>query len=69
MSLRLPPTRCVYKLVQPGVEGVTRRLSFDSQPTWNILASRVHELYFIPVDDVGLIYVDGYVFLVPFLPS
>ncbi|GJJ09930.1 hypothetical protein Clacol_004154 [Clathrus columnatus] len=53
-----PPVRVVYKLVQQGVDGITRRLTFDSQPTWVELAHRVHDLYFIPLDDIGLVYVD-----------
>lgn len=52
--------RYVYKLVLPG--GEARRVSLNAQPTWDVLASRVHELFSIPVNDVGLVYVDEYVF-------
>lgn len=48
--------RYVYKLVLPGGEG--RRVSLDAEPTWDVLASRVHELFSIPVNDVGLVYID-----------
>lgn len=51
--------RYVYKLVLPGGEG--RRVSLNAQPTWDVLVSRVNELFSIPVNDVGLVYIDEYV--------
>ena len=40
-------------------EGVNRRLSFSEPPTWPLLASKLHVLYGISVDNVGVTYVDN----------
>jgi hypothetical protein len=46
-----------FKFTTP--EGVNRRLSFSEPPTWTLLASKLHLLYGIPLDNVGVSYVDN----------
>ena len=50
-----------FKLVQSGPGAITRRVTFAEQPTWFSLASRIEQLYGIPLQDVGVSYVDSYV--------
>ncbi|KAF8973502.1 hypothetical protein BDZ97DRAFT_1775486 [Flammula alnicola] len=40
-------------------DGHTRRVTFQELPTWNELASKLEALYDIPVDKVGVSYVDS----------
>ena len=46
-----------FKFTTP--EGVNRRLSFSETPTWSLLASKLHALYGISLDNVGVSYVDN----------
>ena len=46
-----------FKFTTP--EGVNRRLSFSEPPTWSLLASKLHALYGISLDNVGVSYVDN----------
>ncbi|KIY67190.1 hypothetical protein CYLTODRAFT_490825 [Cylindrobasidium torrendii FP15055 ss-10] len=39
--------------------GETRRVSFNVPPSWNILASRIRELYGIPAENLGVTYTDA----------
>lgn len=39
-------------------DDVTRRAAFPDQPTWHALATRIGSLYAIPIDKVGVSYVD-----------
>ncbi|KAH9065805.1 hypothetical protein EDB87DRAFT_1532315, partial [Lactarius vividus] len=38
--------------------GLTRRISFPTRPSWNELAARIQALYNIPLDRLGVSYVD-----------
>ncbi|KAJ7619180.1 hypothetical protein DFH06DRAFT_1011292 [Mycena polygramma] len=40
-------------------DGVTRRVTFSSQPSWNALAARIHTLFDIPIDKIGVSYIDA----------
>ncbi|KZT30808.1 hypothetical protein NEOLEDRAFT_1083220 [Neolentinus lepideus HHB14362 ss-1] len=46
-----------FKLTRP--DGLTRRLKFDERPSWSVLAARISNLFFIPVDAVAVSYVDN----------
>jgi hypothetical protein len=46
-----------FKFTTP--EGVNRRLSFSEPPTWSLLASKLHVLCGISLDNVGVSYVDN----------
>ena len=46
-----------FKFTTP--EGINRRLSFSEPPTWSLLASKLHTLYGISLDNVGVSYVDN----------
>ena len=46
-----------FKFTTP--EGVNRRVTFSEQPAWSLLASKLHALYGISVDNVGVSYVDS----------
>lgn len=46
-----------FKLL--GSDGHTRRVTFENLPTWPELASKLNTLYGIPVDKVGVSYVDS----------
>jgi hypothetical protein len=37
---------------------ITRRVAYDKSPTWNDLATKVTQLFFIPPEDVALSYID-----------
>ena len=52
-----------FKLVQTGPGALTRRVTFSEQPSWFALASRVESLFGIPLQDVGVSYVDSYVYI------
>ncbi|KAH9486489.1 hypothetical protein JR316_0000554 [Psilocybe cubensis] len=41
-----------------GSDGHIRRLAFENLPSWDELASKLHSLYAIPVDKVGVSYFD-----------
>ena len=60
----MSPTQ--FKLIQTGPGALTRRVTFAEQPTWFSLASRVESLYGIPLQDVGVSYVDTYVYALAF---
>ncbi|KAF8807855.1 hypothetical protein BYT27DRAFT_6591192 [Phlegmacium glaucopus] len=51
----MPPT--YFKFTSP--EGLNRRLTFSEPPTWPLLAAKLHVLYDIPLDNVGVSYVDN----------
>jgi hypothetical protein len=40
-------------------DGHTRRLVFPDLPTWEVLASRLEHLYSIPLDKIGVSYIDN----------
>ncbi|KAK2460108.1 hypothetical protein APHAL10511_007874 [Amanita phalloides] len=40
-------------------KGITRRVAFPQRPTWNLLATRISELYPIPLDRVAVSYIDA----------
>ena len=40
-------------------EGINRRLTFSELPTWSLLASKLHVLYGISLENVGVSYVDS----------
>ncbi|PPQ78030.1 hypothetical protein CVT25_015576, partial [Psilocybe cyanescens] len=46
-----------FKLVKS--DGHTRRVTFPNLPPWHELASKLHDLYDIPLDKVGVSYVDN----------
>ncbi|KAF8528307.1 hypothetical protein JB92DRAFT_3087081 [Gautieria morchelliformis] len=52
----MSPTQ--FKLVQTGRNALMRRVTFAEQPTWFSLASRIEGLYGIPLQDVGVSYID-----------
>ncbi|KAF8578740.1 hypothetical protein K439DRAFT_451013 [Ramaria rubella] len=56
-----PPTMSPtqFKLTQTGPGALTRRVTFAEQPTWFVLASRLEALYGIPIQDVGVTYLDS----------
>ncbi|KAK7064102.1 F-box domain-containing protein [Favolaschia claudopus] len=39
--------------------GLIRRVNFSSQPSWNTLSHRIHTLFGIPIEQVGVSYVDS----------
>ncbi|KAL0951552.1 hypothetical protein HGRIS_008235 [Hohenbuehelia grisea] len=39
-------------------EGLTRRVTFATIPNWPVLAEKIHTLFLIPVEKVGVSYVD-----------
>ncbi|KAJ7225366.1 hypothetical protein GGX14DRAFT_489251 [Mycena pura] len=45
-----------FKLTKRG--GLTRRINFSSPPSWDVLSHRIHELFHIAVDRVGVSYID-----------
>jgi hypothetical protein len=47
----------LLKLVQP--DGLTRRVTFPSQPTWYTIAAKVESLYAIPLGNVSVAYIDA----------
>jgi len=51
----MPPT--YFKFTTP--EGPNRRLTFSEPPTWPLLASKLHVLYGISLDNLGVSYVDN----------
>ena len=63
-ALSLPPTSSMstpqihVKLTRPP-GGLTRKVGFESRPTWDELAIRVEELYEIPKEHVAVSYVDN----------
>ncbi|KAF7311042.1 F-box domain-containing protein [Mycena chlorophos] len=46
----------IFKLSKPG--GLTRRVQYTQLPTWQTLAGRVSELFHIPLESVGVAYID-----------
>ncbi|KAJ6503378.1 hypothetical protein C8R47DRAFT_1210636 [Mycena vitilis] len=40
-------------------DGVTRRVTFSSQPSWNALSARIHTLFGIPIGKIGVSYIDA----------
>ncbi|KAJ6621212.1 hypothetical protein B0H10DRAFT_1790517, partial [Mycena sp. CBHHK59/15] len=46
-----------FKLTK--LDGLTRRVTFSTPPTWSTLATKIHTLFDIPVDHVGVSYVDS----------
>ena len=46
-----------FKFTTP--EGINRRVSFSEPPTWSLLASKLHVLYGISLDNFGVSYVDN----------
>jgi hypothetical protein len=54
------------KLVQSDPIPIIRRVTFGEQPSWTQLALRIETLFNIPVQDVGVSYVDRYVSLFSF---
>ncbi|TFY52029.1 hypothetical protein EVJ58_g10242, partial [Rhodofomes roseus] len=46
------------KLTKPP-DGLTRRITFDTPPTWDELAAKIEALYHIPRGDVAVAYVDA----------
>ncbi|KAF7307050.1 F-box domain-containing protein [Mycena indigotica] len=46
-----------FKLSKPG--GLTRRVGYATQPAWTTLATRINELFHIPVDQIGVSYIDA----------
>jgi hypothetical protein len=46
-----------FKLSKQG--GLTRRCTFPDRPYWSALASKIEALYDIPIDKVGVTYVDS----------
>ncbi|KAJ7786478.1 hypothetical protein B0H16DRAFT_1490606 [Mycena metata] len=40
-------------------DNLTRRVTFPAQPTWATLSAKIHELFAIPVDKVGVSYIDA----------
>ena len=51
----MPPT--YFKFTTP--EGINRRLTFSEPPDWPLLASKLNALYGIPLNQVGVSYVDN----------
>ena len=54
--LRASMSNIQFKVSKPG--GLIRRLAFPSKPSWQVLSSRIGELYDIPVDKIAVSYVD-----------
>ena len=48
----------LFKFTKPP-DGLTRRVMFYKQPTWDELADKLQNLYSIPKDNVGVSYVDA----------
>ena len=46
-----------FKLSQR--DGLTRRITFSVRPTWPELSQKIHLLFSIPVEKVGVTYVDS----------
>ncbi|KAJ7170032.1 hypothetical protein C8R46DRAFT_1217643 [Mycena filopes] len=46
-----------FKLTKP--DGLTRRLTFASQPTWAALSAKIHQLFGIPIEQVAVAYIDA----------
>ncbi|KAJ7161424.1 hypothetical protein C8R43DRAFT_881082 [Mycena crocata] len=40
-------------------DGLTRRVVFQGPPTWPALSTKIHELFQIPIDKVGVSYIDS----------
>ena len=51
----MPPT--YFKFTTS--EGVNRRLTFSDPPAWPLLASKLHDLFGISLDNVGVSYIDN----------
>jgi PB1 domain len=50
-------SRILFKLSVP--DGLIRRFSYPEQPTWLSLASKISELYHIPVENLAVSYLDA----------
>ena len=46
-----------FKLTKPG--GITRRVQFPNLPNWFALASKIESLYGVPIERVGVAYLDS----------
>ena len=47
----------IFKLTKPG--GITRRVQFPNFPSWFALASKIESLYDVPIEKVGVAYIDS----------
>lgn len=47
----------IFKLTRPG--GITRRIQFPNLPNWFALASKIESLYEVPIEKVGVAYIDS----------
>jgi hypothetical protein len=51
----------VFKLHRPAQDGpgLTRRLTFQSQPSWSDLSARIETLFELPLRNIGCSYIDS----------
>ena len=47
-----------FKLIQMGPSMLTWQVTFAEVPTWFSLTSRIESLYRIPIQDIGISYID-----------
>ncbi|KAH9944217.1 uncharacterized protein BXZ73DRAFT_39564 [Epithele typhae] len=52
----MPPIQ--FKLTHPP-DGLVRRITFQERPSWDTLASRIQDLYKIPIPSVAVSYLDS----------
>lgn len=50
-------SRTLFKFTKPP-DGLTRRVMFPVQPSWSELSAKLESLYSIPMQDVGVSYID-----------